>query len=85
MRVNGLENGLSRWNLFTLHSNEGGITIYLKGDKVRLHNGIEGEITETWGYHRLFARIRIATGKVISIMGSEIAEKLPDKTYWGRR
>lgn len=54
-----------------------------KGDNVQLSNGAEGEVIETWGYNRLFVRIRTASGRIIPAMGSEVVSKLARKPTWG--
>lgn len=54
-----------------------------KGDVVQLVSGAEGEVIETWGYTRLFVRIRTDCGKIIPAMDSDVASKMPKKPTWG--
>ena len=57
--------------------------LIFKGDRVQLSDGAEGEVIETWGYNRLFLRIRKDDGRIVPVMDSEVVSKVSRKPTWG--
>lgn len=53
------------------------------GDLATLDSGQTGVVTELWGDARLFARIRLESGKTLPVMASSIINYQRPAPKWG--